>query len=69
MAIETGFSRISTYKKAREEGEGTNSREAYNFIEGGCVFGGGRLLERGRLFEEIRYAEFNKNSVIALRLF
>lgn len=33
------------------------------------MFGGGRLLKRGRLFEEIRYAELNKNSVMALRLF
>ena len=28
---------------------------------GGCLFGGGRLLQRGRLFEETRYASRNEN--------
>jgi len=58
VAIETGFPCIPTIYESEGGGKGALIREGvlvqYYGQVGGRLFGGGCLLERGRLFEEIR---------------
>ena len=52
----TGFPCVTTIQES--QGEGRGALICYFGREGGRLFGGGHLLERGRLFKEIRYAHY-----------